>query len=128
VSTPSHAGIFIYAKDTDRLAIFYQSVLGMTVAHRTNEMVVLRSAVLQLIVHSLPAHIDSQLAITVPPLLRDNAAIKFFYTVPSLSVAQEAALALGGQVLAEQWQGPGFVVRNAYDPEGNIFQVRQGLA
>jgi predicted enzyme related to lactoylglutathione lyase len=48
--------------------------------------------------------------------------------VPSISAAQEAAHALGGEVLPEQWQGPGFVVRNALDPEGNIFQVREGEA
>jgi predicted enzyme related to lactoylglutathione lyase len=127
MSTSARAGIFIYAKDISRLSSFYQSVLDMTVAHRTEQMFVLRSADLQLIVHALPANIDSQLTITNPPLLRENTAIKFFCTVPSLSVAQEAAQALGGQVLGEQWQGPGFIVRNAYDPEGNIFQVRESL-
>jgi len=28
-------------------------------------------------------------------------------------------------VFSEQWQGPGFVVCNAMDPEGNVFQVRE---
>lgn len=125
MTAPTRAGVFIYAKDPDRLSGFYQSVLGMTAAHRTNEMIVLRSPDLQLIVHAMPPHVASQVAITSPPQLRDSAAIKFFCTVPSLSAAQESAQSLGGQVLPEQWQGPGFVVRNACDPEGNIFQVRQ---
>ena len=128
VSAPARAGVFIYAKDPDRLSSFYQSVLGMAAAHRTDQMVVLRSPDLQLIVHAMPPQVASQVAITSPPQLRDSAAIKFFHTVPSLSGAQESAHALGGQVLPEQWKGPGFVVRNACDPEGNIFQVRESAA
>ena len=125
---PARAGIFIYAKDPDRLSGFYQSVLGMTAAHRTDQMVVLRSPDLQLIVHAMPSQVASQVVITSPPQLRDSAAIKFFCTVPCLSSARESAQSFGGQVLAEQWQGPGFVVRNACDPEGNIFHVRQSAA
>ena len=125
MSAPARAGIFIYAKDPDRLSGFYQAVLGMVVAHRTDQMHVLRSPDLQLIVHAMPPAVASDTVITNPPQLRDNAAIKFFCTVQSLSAAQESARASGGEVLPELWQGPGFVVRNASDPEGNIFQVRQ---
>lgn len=128
MSTPARAGIFIYAKDPTRLSDFYRGVLGMTEAHRTNQMVVLRSPDLQLIVHAMPSQAASQVEITEPPQLRDTAAIKFFCTISSLSAAQESAEALGGQVLPEQWQGPGFMVRNACDPEGNIFQIRQSAA
>ena len=128
MSVPARAGIFIYAKDPDRLSGFYQSVLGMTIAHRTDQMVVLRSPDLQLIVQAMPAQVASQVTITSPPQLRDSAAIKFFCTLPSLSAAQESARSLGGQILPEQWKGPGFVVRNACDPEGHIFQVRQSAA
>ena len=128
MSAPARAGIFIDAKDPDRLSDFYRSVLGMTTAHRTDQMVVLRSPDLQLIVQAMPAQVASQIVITSPPQLRDGAAIKFFCTVPSLSTAQESAQSLGGQILPEQWAGPGFVVRNACDPEGNIFQVRQSAA
>lgn len=122
---PARAGIFIYAKDPDRLAAFYETVLGMTAAHRTDEMSVLRSPDLQLIVHAMPPHVAAQVVITTPPQLRDSAAIKFFATVESLAAAQDRAHALGGQVFTEQWRGPGFVVRNASDPEGNIFQLRE---
>lgn len=125
MSSPSRAGIFIYAKDLDRLSGFYQSVLGMTAAHRTDQMIVLRSPDFQLIIHAMPPHLASRVVIETPPQLRDTAAIKFFCTVPSLAIAAESAHALGGQVVPEQWHGPGFVVRNACDPEGNIFQVRE---
>ncbi|MGY0613461.1 VOC family protein [Luteimonas sp. A501] len=128
MSEPARVGIFIYAKDPDRLSGFYQSVLGMAPAHRTEQMIVLRSPEFQLIVHAMPLEAASQVTITSPPQLRDNAAIKFFCTVRSLSGAEDSAKALGGHVLPEQWQGPGFVVRNACDPEGNIFQVRASAA
>jgi uncharacterized damage-inducible protein DinB len=34
----------------------------------------------------------------------------------------------GGEVFAENWQGPGFTVCNGMDPEGNVFQVREFAA
>ena len=128
MSAPARAGIFIYAKDPDRLSAFYQSVLDMSPAHRTDQMVVLRSPDFGLIVQAMPPQVASQVVIASPPQLRDSAAIKFFCTVPSLSAAQASAQSLGGQILPEQWRGPGFVVRNACDPEGNIFQVRESTA
>ena len=128
MSAPSRAGLFIYASDLARLAGFYESVLGLPRAHATNDMIVLRSPDMQLIVHAMPSHVASQVTITSPPQLRDSAAIKFFCTVPSISAAQTSASSLGGEILPEQWQGPGFIVRNACDPEGNIFQVRESAA
>ena len=128
MSASSRAGVFIYAKDPERLSGFYRSVLGMVTAHRTEQMSVLRSPDLQLIVHAMPAHLAPQVFISTPPVLRDQAALKFFCTVPSLVEAEEAVEALGGRFLPGQWQSPGFVVRNACDPEGNIFQVRAAPA
>jgi predicted enzyme related to lactoylglutathione lyase len=51
--------------------------------------------------------------------------LKFFFTVPSLEGARDTASALGGEVFSENWRGPGFIVCNAMDPEGNVFQVRE---
>ncbi len=128
MAAPARAGVFIYAKHPDRLAAFYEAVLGMIATHRTDEMIVLRSPDLQLIVHAMPPHVAEQVAISSPPQLRDSAAIKFFVTVHSLAAAEDRAHALGGQLFAEQWRGPGFVVRNASDSEGNIFQLRETSA
>ena len=125
MSGPARAGLFIYAKDLARLAQFYQSLLGMTRAHETPDLVVLRSPELQITVNAMPAHVAAQVDISSPPEKRDNVAYKFFFTVPSLAAASQAASSLGGEVLPEQWRGPGFIVSNAVDPEGNIFQVRE---
>ncbi len=125
MSGTAGAGLFIYAKELERLAHFYQSLLGMSRAHATHEIVVLRSEDLQIIVHAIPIHIAAQIEISSPPARREDAAYKFFFTVASLDDAATAATSLGGEVLAERWHGPGFIVGNAVDPEGNIFQVRE---
>ncbi|HEX4854029.1 VOC family protein [Arenimonas sp.] len=122
---PARAGLFIYAKDLTNLAAFYEKLLGLARVRATDELVVLSSTDLQIIVQTMPEHLARETSISSPPRLRDNAAFKFFYTVPSHSQAQAMAASLGGQVLPEQWRGPGFVVRNAVDPEGNIFQLRE---
>jgi predicted enzyme related to lactoylglutathione lyase len=125
MAAPAPAGALIYAKDLARLSAFYQQLLGMTVRHADDEYHVLDSPGTQLIVHAIPPVIAETFEITVPPVLREEAAIKLFFTVPSLASAGRRARALGGEVFEEEWEGPGFRVRNAHDPEGNILQLRE---
>ena len=122
---PAAAGVLIYAKDLDALAHFYTQVLGMKELHRTAEIIVLESAALQLVIHAIPAPIAAQVHISTPPQRRENVALKFFVTVPSIALAQEHVTHLGGQVFDDSWRGPDFVVRNAMDCEGNVFQLRE---
>ena len=122
---PARAGLFLYAKDLQGLAAFYESVLGMSRAHASGELIVLNSPDVQLVVHAMPPAIAESVTITSPPQKRENSAMKFFFTVPSIATAESIASTLGGTVFPEQWKGPGFNVRNACDPEGNVFQVRE---
>ena len=122
---PARAGLFIYAVDPDRIAAFYEAVAGMSRLHQTPELIVLESADIQLLVHRVPAPIAAEITLTSPPRKRENTALKFFFTVPSLEGARDTASALGGEVFSENWRGPGFIVCNAMDPEGNVFQVRE---
>lgn len=124
MSKPARAGLFIYGKDFERLATFYEYVLGMSRLRATGEMVVLGSPDIQLIVHELPPEIAATVTISIPPVRRDSS-LKFFFTVPSIAAAAAQAAAFGGKVLPEQWQGPGFRVVNALDPEGNVFHLRE---
>lgn len=128
MSGPAQSGLFIYAKDLGRLAHFYQSILGMARVHESAELIALQSPQIQLVVHPIPPHIASRIVIKSPPEKRENTALKFFFTVPSIAGARTDAAALGGEVYTENWQGPGFVVSNACDPEGNVFQVRESTA
>ena len=102
---PAAAGVLIYAKDFQSLAGFYEQVLGMRRLHEDAHVIVLESAVLQLVIHALPAEIAA----------------------PAIADAESAAQALGGQVFDERWQGPGFAACNAMDREGNVFQLRETL-
>lgn len=122
---PANAGLFIYAKDLERLADFYARVLGMTCVAQSPDLRVLDSPDMQLVLHEIPRFIAKQIEITVPPVKREDTALKFFFTVPSLAAAQTAMSAMGGDLFGETFDGPGFRARNACDPEGNIFQLRE---
>lgn len=124
---PAREGVFVYAKDVERLARFYTSLLELRRIHGDGEIVVLAGTSMQLIVHAMPPAIAASVRIASPPMRRYDTALKFFFTVPSLADARERAAALGGEVLTEVWDGPGFRVCNAVDPEGNVFQVRELL-
>ncbi|MDL5035412.1 VOC family protein [Comamonas resistens] len=128
MSGPAAAGVLIYAKHRDALANFYGSVLGMQQLYRDEHLTVIASPQLQLVVHAIPEAIASQVGIASPPARRENVALKFFATVPSIAEAARAAEVLGGQVFDERWQGAGFAVCNAMDCEGNVFQLREWTA
>lgn len=128
MSGPARAGLFLYAKDSERISKFYESIAGMSTIHKTEDLTVLESPDIQLLVHKIPSQISRDIDITSPPQKRENTALKFFFTVPSLDSARTNARDLGGDVFNENWSGPGFVVCNAMDPEGNVFQVRESVA
>ncbi|WP_299491784.1 VOC family protein [Acaryochloris sp. IP29b_bin.137] len=124
---PAKAGLFIYAKDFNRLARFYESILMLSFIHQSDEFIILQSPDIQLNIHAMPQHIADSITISSPPVHREQSALKFFFTVPSISAARNVAAEWGGEVFTEQWSGPGFHVCNACDPEGNIFQVREDI-
>jgi len=119
--------LFVYAKEAERVAGFYEAVAGMARLHTREDLIVLQSQDIQLLVHQIPADIGAEIVITSPPVRRENTALKFFFTVPDRAEARATAARLGGEVFSESWQGPGFVACNAMDPEGNVFQVRENL-
>lgn len=125
MASHARAGALIYAKDLARLSDFYQSVLVMRLLVADGEHHVIESADFQLMIHAIPPHIASTFEIATPPDLREEQAIKLFFTVADLSAAEGTARLLGGGVFEKSIQGPGFVARNGHDPEGNIFQLRQ---
>lgn len=122
---PARAGLFIYAKNIDHLARFYEAVAELRPVTQTPEMIVLASPDIQLLLHAIPPAIAATIEIGTPPVRREDTALKFFLSVPSLAAARSTAAALGGEVGHENWRGPGFTVCNAVDPEGNVFQLRE---
>lgn len=128
MSGPARSGVLIYAKQLSRVSDFYQKVLGAKVLLSDNEHIVLQSPDAQLIIHYIPAEFADSIVITSPPTPRGEQAIKPFFTVQSLAVAEKAAQDNGGLVLGPVWPGPGMRVRNICDPEGNIIHVRESAA
>lgn len=122
---PARTGVLIYAKDAEKLTQFYVKVLAARVLHADNDHKVLSTADVQLIVHAIPPHIAETFEVPVPPVPREEQAIKPFFTVESLNTAEGAAVECGGLVCGPVWPGPGFDARNVCDPEGNILHLRQ---
>ena len=127
MTAPLRAGTLIYAKDMALLASFYRQLLSMSEVHATDELVVLRSPDVELIVHQIPAHIAATFVVESPPVPREDAAIKPFFPVASFAEAQARATSMGGALIGPQYEGPGFRITNAYDPEGNIMQLREPI-
>lgn len=125
---PARAGALIYALDLERLAGFYETLLAMGRLHADAEHVVLSNVDFQLIVHAIPAQYVSSIVVESPPVPREETPIKLFFTVASLREAEQEAARLGGRLFENEWEGPGFRVRNGSDPEGNIFQLRESIA
>ncbi len=125
MSGPARAGLFLYALNMEAIAAFYAAIIGMETLSQTAELTVLESPDIQLLIHRIPDAIAATISLSSPPERREDTALKFFFTVPSLAEARLKARALGGEVGNENWQGPGFIVCNAVDPEGNIFQLRE---
>ena len=126
--TPARAGLFIYALRLERVAAFYESLLGMRRLHADSDHVVLHSADMQLIVQAIPPEYAQGITIGSPPERRTEQALKFFFTVASLDTARALAAALGGSLDTQAWTGPGFTACNAVDPEGNVLQLREAAA
>lgn len=125
MTIPTRAGAVIYAKDCAHLAKFYRQLLQAQELHSDPEYVILQLPEIQLVIHAIPAHIACTFEIASPPEAREEAAIKLFFTVPSLEAAHNTVASLGGVVHGQVWQGAGFTACNAMDPEGNVLQIRE---
>jgi len=125
---PARAGALIYASNLQNLSAFYQQVLSMRLLFADAEHEVIESADLQLVLHAIPAAYRPQASGDQAFDLREQQAIKLFFTITSLAMTETVIAELGGRMLGGEYTGPGFRVRNACDPEGNVFQVRETTA
>ena len=115
------------------MARFYQELLGLQLLEREPGHVVLESELFQLVIHAIPKKYAQAIHISVPPAVREEQAIKLFFPVDSLAAVRQRAAALGGGLSPanKEWQIEGglraFRACDGFDPEGNVFQVREGL-
>lgn len=128
MSGPARTGVLIYAKQLAKVSAFYERVLGARVLHADEEHRVLQSPDVQLVIHAIPLPYADAIVLADPPEPRLEQAIKPFFTVESLAVAERIAGEYGGLVHGPVWPGPGFRARNVCDPEGNVLHLREPVA
>lgn len=122
--------VVVFAKSVTTLAAFYKAVADMEELEVEEGHVVLEVESFQLVVHGIPKAIAASIHITAPPEIREDTPIKLCLPVDSIAVARERALGLGGRVgpKAKEWEARGFRACDGYDPEGNVFQVRENAS
>lgn len=125
MSGPARTGVLFYARNLAVVSAFYERLLGARVVHSDEDHLVLQFPDVQLIIHAIPSQYASGIVIEVPPVPREEQAIKPFFTVESLAVTEALVEQLGGNVCGPAWHGPGMKVRNVCDPEGNIVHLRE---
>ncbi len=116
----------LYANDLRVITEFYAALLDTTPIEEASTHVVLPVGACRLWLHAIPAAYASTMHIAQPPALREDASIKLSFTVPSLATARETVTAHGGGTAAPErgWELNGTWHLDAWDPEGNVLQLR----
>ncbi len=124
MATTIRPGVVILTSDNGRLARFYQAMTGLAVRAIDRDITVRGSDEFELVIHAL----SGEPRVGPPPSPRQDAYIKPFFPVASLSEARERAASLGGQLRPrdEEWKARGFRACEAIDPDGNVIQFREG--
>lgn len=130
MKTRPKPSVVIFAKDIDTLARFYRETAEMVEVHRDINHIVLDEEQFQIVVHAVPKEISDCIQICCPPELREDTPIKVCLPVLSIEQARSRATELGGRIgpKAKEWAAGGFRACDGYDPEGNVFQVRESAA
>lgn len=120
-------GAVLYAKDLDRLVEFYSSVAGTEVQSIEKGFAILGSGPSQFVIVRIPKRISDTVDIATPPEPREDTPLKLVFGVADIADARDRAAKLGGAMNAaeREWEFEGAKVCDGYDPEGNIFQLRQ---
>jgi ribosomal protein S18 acetylase RimI-like enzyme len=120
-------GLVVFAKDTQRVSLFYQHTLGLQVVAADRHHQLLRGAQHELVIHAIPAAVAKGITIAEPPEPRDETPLKPSFVVASLADVRAAAQATGGYLkpYAGAWHIRGYQVLDGWDPEGNIVQFKQ---
>jgi predicted enzyme related to lactoylglutathione lyase len=120
-------GAVLYAKDLDRLVEFYSSVTGIAPRSVDKGFAVLGASPSQFVILRIPKRIADAIDMPAPPEPREDTPIKLVFGVEDIAHARDRAAELGGAMNAaeREWEFEGAKVCDGYDPEGNVFQLRQ---
>ena len=118
----------IYAKDAQRLADFYGEVLTLRRAEEDASFVRLAADGMALIIVQAPPALADGIVIADPPVVREETPIKLSFAVPDLEAMRPLVERLGGGLQQKAWSWLGETHLDGWDPEGNVFQLRQPAA
>jgi predicted enzyme related to lactoylglutathione lyase len=120
-------GAVLYAKDLDCLVEFYSSVAGIEPRSVEKRFAVLGAGPSQFVIVRIPEHIADTIEIATPPEPREDTPLKLVFGVEDIAHARNRAAELGGAINAaeREWEFEGAKVCDGYDPEGNVFRLRQ---
>lgn len=120
----------LFCSDVAKLTRFYEAVAAMTRVSGDASHTVLEVAGFQLVVHGLRGEPGVSAGADGQVPIRQDSYVKVCLPVGSLAAARTRAVALGGQVYPpdKEWQARGFRACDGYDPEGNVFQLRENAA
>lgn len=115
----------VYAKDLDRVATFYEHVVGLTAIERAAGFVLLRAGATELTVVRIRPDIAETIDIATPPVPRSETPVKLVFTVAGLEAARPVAVAHGGDLEPADaaWTWHGLRRLDGVDPEGNVVQL-----
>jgi predicted enzyme related to lactoylglutathione lyase len=127
METRPKPSVVIFAKSVAMLANFYRQVAEMTTAHEDKDHIVLDQEHFQVVIHGIPKNIAARINITEPPQVREETPLKLCLPVSSIEHARLKSAELGGRVgpKSKEWAARGFRACDGFDPEGNVFQVRE---
>lgn len=114
----------LYVKDLDRVTEFYRTVLELTPVAVSESIIEMRLGASRLVLDAIPGHIAETSVIEVPPVRREESAIKLSFEVASLSRVRAAAAEAGGimDAVEREWEAAGRRHVDGADPEGNVVQ------
>jgi predicted enzyme related to lactoylglutathione lyase len=122
--------VVLFVADVERIAHFYASVFAMDRLSGDDDHVVLGIDGFQLVVHRLRGEPEPATDATGKVRVREDSYAKLCLPVASIAAARAKARELGGHVkpVAHEWEARGFRACDGHDPEGNVVQVREGVA
>ena len=98
MSLSNSVDAIVFAKHLGSMARFYERTLGAVSLREESSHVTLQIGAGRLLLHAIPDEIASSMSMAVPPVLRDDAAVKLSFAVSSLPIARSVAAAHGGGV------------------------------
>jgi predicted enzyme related to lactoylglutathione lyase len=126
MSTKPTIDAVIYAKDLSVVAAFYGTALNLTPLHTESTHVLFKLGDARLWVHAIPAQYAADIHIATPPALREDSAVKLSFPVQSIAAARDVIIRSGGGIADPEraWEDAGTWHLDAWDPEGNVIQLR----